>query len=74
VSATVTPSERSTLRSDPAVSAVVPDQVIHLAPPAVTPGSSAGPGGNEFGSIQDAITNFPQGNQGASIPYAYTIK
>jgi hypothetical protein len=47
VSATVTPSERTTLRSDPAVSAVVPDQVIHLAPPAVTPGSSAGPGGNQ---------------------------
>jgi hypothetical protein len=28
----------------------------------------------QFGSIQDAITNFPQGNQVASIPYSYTIK
>jgi hypothetical protein len=28
----------------------------------------------QFGSIQDAITNFPQGDQVAAIPYAYTIK
>jgi hypothetical protein len=28
----------------------------------------------QFGSIQNAITNFPQGNQVAAIPYAYTIK
>jgi hypothetical protein len=28
----------------------------------------------QFGSIQDAVTNFPQGDQVASIPYAYTIK
>ena len=28
----------------------------------------------EYGSIEDAITNFPQGNQVAAIPYEYTIK
>ncbi len=28
----------------------------------------------QFGSIQAAITNFPQGNQVAAIPYTYTIK
>jgi hypothetical protein len=28
----------------------------------------------EFGSIEDAITNYPQGDQVAAIPYAYSIK
>ncbi len=33
VSATVSPSEESQLKSNPAVSQVVPDQIIHLSPP-----------------------------------------
>ncbi len=43
VSATVSPSEATQLASNPAVSQVVPDQVIQLAPPAS--GGSGGSGG-----------------------------
>jgi hypothetical protein len=28
----------------------------------------------EFGSIQDAVVNFPQADQVAALPYQYTIK
>jgi hypothetical protein len=43
VSATVSPSEASALKSNPAVSEVVPDQIIHRAPPTeqAASGSSA---------------------------------
>ncbi|MGI8715827.1 MAG: hypothetical protein ACR2NR_22125 [Solirubrobacteraceae bacterium] len=40
-SATVTPAERTTLRSNPAVSEVVADQLIHLAPATPTTGTGA---------------------------------
>ena len=45
VSATVSPGEESQLKSNPAVSQVVPDQIVHLAPPtqpAASASSSAG--------------------------------
>jgi subtilisin family serine protease len=42
VAATVSRSEESALKSNSAVSEVVPDQIIHLAPPAVASGSAAG--------------------------------
>ena len=45
VSATVSSSQESQLASNPAVSKVIPDQVIQLAPPA-----SAGSGGSQGGS------------------------
>jgi subtilisin family serine protease len=41
-SATVSSNEVSKLKSDPAVSEVVPDQIIHLAPPASTSTGTAG--------------------------------
>jgi hypothetical protein len=28
----------------------------------------------EFGSIQDALVNFPQADEVAALPYQYTIK
>ena len=45
VSATVSPSEESQLKSNSAVSQVIPDQVIRLAPPAQTPGTTNSAGG-----------------------------
>jgi hypothetical protein len=45
VEATVSPSEVSTLKSDPAVSKVVPDQIIQLAQPQQPSGSSSGSAG-----------------------------
>ena len=48
VSATVSPSEAASLASNPAVSKVVPDQLIQLAPP--TSAGSGGSGGGASGS------------------------
>jgi hypothetical protein len=42
VSATVSSSEASQLKSDPAVSEVIPDQIIHLAQPTPPPAAGAG--------------------------------
>jgi hypothetical protein len=45
VSATVSPAQVSSLRSDPAVAEVVPDRLVHLAPPTTgAAGSGAGAG------------------------------
>ncbi|HEY2651257.1 MAG TPA: S8 family serine peptidase [Solirubrobacteraceae bacterium] len=46
VSATVSPSEASALKSNPAVSEVVPDQIIHLAPPTEQAASGSSGGGS----------------------------
>jgi hypothetical protein len=44
VSATVSPAQVSSLQSDPAVAEVVPDGLVHLAPPASASGGSASGG------------------------------
>lgn len=45
VSATVSPAQLSSLRSDPAVAEVVPNGVVHLAPPTTgAAGSASGTG------------------------------
>jgi hypothetical protein len=46
VSATVSSSEKSQLQSNPAVSEVVPDQIIHLAPPGDQAAAGAASGTN----------------------------
>ena len=42
LSATVSPGEEASLKADPAVSEVVPDQIIHLATPEAQPESEPG--------------------------------
>ena len=46
VSATVSPNEEAQLKSNPAVSEVVPDQIIHLAPPTQPAASSSSAAGS----------------------------
>jgi hypothetical protein len=58
VSATVSPSEAASLASNPAVSQVVPDQVIQLAPP---PSSASGASGGSGGGVPGTGVCAPGG-------------
>jgi hypothetical protein len=60
VSATVSPSEESQLQSNPAVSEVIPDQVIQLAPPQTTGSSATGSGTAPLPGTCSSNKNRPQ--------------
>jgi hypothetical protein len=62
VSATVSPTEESQLQSNPAVSEVIPDQVIQLAPPQSSSGSSAGGAAAPLPGVCSSNPNKPQLN------------
>ena len=66
VSATVSSGEESQLASNPAVSQVIPDQIIHLAPPsqqaASAAGTNAAPGNIPLPGACSTNPNAPQLN------------